>query len=217
MIAIPRHSKGTKEELLNYYPTFYRSIIEFVAIQEAAAMILDKLFDAFQQCADDSNLITARENIIAFYENIIGIKYASLRTLEERRRFVLVYCNMFGKVSATKIKNALRFYTGSDIDVKFNNKDSDGNYILEIIVKKGNNSEIIDLENINALLKKIIPAHLQYKSIINYNESKSLYTAVSVNTAMTYTITLDINKHYTINDRLNTAASVNTATITTIS
>lgn len=211
MISLPRHSKGTKEELLSYYPTFYRNIKEFVAIQEAAAIMLDKIFDALQICANDSNLITARENIIAFYENIIGIKCASLRTLEERRRLVLVYCNMFGKVSASKIKTALSYYTGAYVEIYFTDKDDKDNYILEIIVIKSEDSGAIDLENINIFLKKIIPAHLQYKSVINYKENNKLYANATVNTAMTYTITQDINKNYLINDNIYTANVVNTA------
>lgn len=212
IVAIPRYLKGTKEELLSYYPTFYRNVKEFVALQEAIAKQLDKLFEAFQICGDDSNILTASENVIAFFEKIIGIKYASLRTLEERRRLILVYYNIFGKVSASKIKSVLSFYTEADVNIKFTTKDSNGNYILEIVfdgIKKGGS---IDLENINILLKKIIPAHLQYCSRIDYKQENTTYTAVSVNTAMKYTVTQDINKKYNIENSVNTASVINIAT-----
>lgn len=167
MIAIPTYDEGTKEELLRYYPTFYRDVLEFVAVQKAAAIVLEMLFAAFQNCADDSNIITAPEQIIAYYEKIIGIKYSSLRTLEERRRLVLVYYNIFGKVSASKIKKTISYYTGEDVDITFNSKDEEGNYILEINCARGNMNSLY-LEDISLLCKKIIPAHLLYKVAILY-------------------------------------------------
>lgn len=167
MIAIPTYDKGTKEELLRYYPTFYRNVLEFVAVQGAAAIVLNKLCDIFQKCADDSNITTASEEIIAFYEKIIGIKYSSLRTLEERRRLVLAYYNIFGKVSATKIKKAISYYTGEEVDITFTTKDEKGNYILEINCARGNMNSLY-LEDIDLLCKKIIPAHLLYKIAMLY-------------------------------------------------
>ena len=111
MIAIQKYYKGTASELLSYYPTFYAGIYEFVEVQKAAALALDKVIDAIQVSTDDSNILTASEKIIAYYEKIIGISYSRLRTVDERRRLVLAYYNIFGKVSATKIKNAIKFYT----------------------------------------------------------------------------------------------------------
>ncbi|MDO4301632.1 MAG: DUF2313 domain-containing protein [Clostridia bacterium] len=173
MIAIPTYVEGTKEELLRYYPTFYRNVLEFVAVQEAAVMMLERLFAVFQKCADDSNIITASEQIIAYYEKIIGIKYSGLRTLEERRRLVLVYYNMFGKVSATKIKNAISYYTGTIVDVSFTTKDERGNYILEISCARGDMNSLF-LEDIKLLCEKIIPAHLLYRVAMLYKFSVAI-------------------------------------------
>lgn len=176
MIAIQKHYKGTTNELLSYYPTFYSSIYEFVKIQKAAALILDKLIDAFQVCADDSNILTASESIIAFYEKIIGIKYSYMRTLEERRRLVLVYYNIFGKVSASKIINAIKYYTGADVEVRFTNQDEKGNYILEIECVRGNISSVF-LEDVALLCKKIIPAHLLMAFSVTILPKGDLYAA----------------------------------------
>lgn len=174
MIAIQKHYKGTANELLSYYPTFYSSVYEFIEIQKAAALILDRLIDAFQVCTDDSNIITASEKIISYYEKIIGIGYSSLRTIEERRRLVLAYYNIFGKVSATKIKNAIKFYTGADVEIRFTKKDEQGNYILEIDCVRGEISSLF-LDDIALLCKKIIPAHLFFSFIVTIVPQSNVY------------------------------------------
>lgn len=168
MIAIPKYVDGTKEELLSFYPHFYRNVKELVAINETMALQLDKIMDCGQKVLDDSNITTADESIIKFFEDIIGIGYSSLRTLEERRRLVLVYYNMFGKASASKLKNAIGYYTQEDVAVSFNTKDEDGNYILEINCERGNMNALF-LEDIELLLKKIIPAHLLYRVGLKYS------------------------------------------------
>lgn len=159
MIAIPKYFKGTKEELLSFYPRFYREIKEISAINEAMATEIDKIIDCGQKVLNDSNITTADESIIKFYEDIIGIGYSSLRTLEERRRLVLAYYNIFGKVSASKIKNAIMYYTGAEVEIRFTNKDKKGNYILEIECVRGTISSLF-LDDIALLCKKILPAHL---------------------------------------------------------
>lgn len=168
MIAIPKYFDGTKEELLSFYPHFYRNVKEIVAINESMATELDKIMDYGQMVLNDSNLTTASESVIEFFEKLIGIKRSSLRTLEERRRLVLVYYNIFGKVSASKLKNAISYYTQEDVAVSFNTKDEDGNYILEINCERGDMNALF-LEDIELLLKKIIPAHLLYRVGLKYS------------------------------------------------
>lgn len=175
MIAIPKYIDGTKEELLSFYPHFYRNVKEMVAVNESMAAEIDKITDCGQKVLDDSNITTACESIIKFYEDIIGIGYSSLRTLEERRRLVLAYYNIFGKVSASKIKNAIMYYTGAEVEIKFINKDSKGNYLLEIECVRGTISSLF-LDDIALLCKKIIPAHLFLNFSITILPKGNIYT-----------------------------------------
>mgnify|MGYP005758286383 CR=1 FL=1 len=168
MIVLPENKETTSEKLIKMYPEFLRGIKEFKVIQEVAADILEEAADNVKIIINDSNLTTASESVIEFFENLIGIKRSSLRTLEERRRLVLVYYNIFGKVSATKLKNAIGYYTQEDVAVSFNTKDEDGNYILEINCERGDMNPLF-LEDIWLLLKKIIPAHLLYKVGMKYS------------------------------------------------
>lgn len=168
MIILPENKEKTKEKLIKMYPEFLRGIKEFTVIQEAAADILEEAADNVKIIINDSNLTTASESVIEFFEKLIGIKRSSLRTLEERRRLVLVYYNIFGKVSASKLKNAISYYTQEDVAVSFNTKDEDGNYILEINCERGDMNALF-LEDIELLLKKIIPAHLLYRVGLKYS------------------------------------------------
>lgn len=174
MIAIPKYVDGTKEELLSFYPHFYRNVKELVAINETMALQLDKIMDCGQKVLDDSNITTADESIIKFFEDIIGIGYSSLRTLEERRRLVLAYYNIFGKVSASKIKNAIMYYTGAEVEIRFTKKDEKGNYILEIECVRGTISRLF-LDDIALLCKKIIPAHLFLNFSVTILPKGSIY------------------------------------------
>ncbi len=190
MIAIQKYYKGTASELLSYYPTFYAGIYEFVEVQKAAALALDKVIDAIQVSTDDSNILTASEKIIAYYEKIIGISYSRLRTVDERRRLVLAYYNIFGKVSATKIKNAIKFYTGADVEIRFTKKDEQGNYILEIECVRGEISSLF-LDDIALLCKKIIPAHLFFSFIVTIKPKSDVYVGALP----------QINSHITIKSK----------------
>lgn len=168
MIVLPENKEKTKEKLIKMYPEFLRDIKEFTVIQEAIADTFVETAEAVKIIINDSNLTTASESIIEFFEKLIGIKRSSLRTLEERRRLVLAYYNIFGKVSATKLKNAIGYYTQEDVAVSFNTKDEDGNYILKINCERGNMNALF-LEDIELLLKKIIPAHLLYRVGLKYS------------------------------------------------
>ena len=86
---------------------------------------------------DDSNITTAREAIISFYESIINVREAN-RSVEERRNLILLLFNMMGKLSASKIINVIKIYTGQDVEILFNRKDEKNNYILEILTQKDN-------------------------------------------------------------------------------
>lgn len=178
MIAIPKNPKGTLTELMQMLPIFYSEVLEMVEIQRLSAEQINKLIDVAQELFIDSNIITASEKIIAFYEKIIGIKYSSQRTLEERRRLVLVYYNIFGKISASKIKRALKFYIESDINIDFSKKDKYGNYILEITCDRG--YENIDFESVGILLQKIIPAHLNPSIIIEIASKENIYAGAGI-------------------------------------
>lgn len=168
MIILPENKEKTATKLIKMYPEFLRNIRELTAIQEASADVLEEAADKVKIIINDGNLTTASESVIEFFENLIGIKRSSLRTLEERRRLVLVYYNIFGKVSATKLKNAISYYTMEDVAINFNTKDEEGNYILEINCERGDMNALF-LEDIELLLKKIIPAHLLYRVGMKYS------------------------------------------------
>lgn len=166
---MPRPLKGFIEELLSFAPEFYRHILEYEEIQKTLAVYIEKLYDSFDEAAAESNIITASEKVIEWFEKTIGLKYAGRRELEDRRRLVLLYYNCIGHISATKIKQLVSYYTGAKyVDVSFNARDEKGNYILEIGCDRTSIRDDVFLEDIDLLFRKIIPAHLFYRIAFYY-------------------------------------------------
>lgn len=54
-------------------------------------------------------------------------------------------------------------------------------------------------------------SHLE-SILVNIQQQCTIYPAASINTAMVYTVTQDINKKYSINNNISTATVINTAT-----
>lgn len=104
------------------YPEFYSKITDMCYVVNAEANMVDDVIDTAQTILDDSNITTAREAIISFYESIINVREAN-RSVEERRNLILLLFNMMGKLSASKIINVIKIYTGQDVEILFNRKD----------------------------------------------------------------------------------------------
>ena len=158
MKAIEKNVYGTFEELLRMYPEFYREITDMCYVVFTEASMVDNVIDTAQTILDDSNITTARETIITFYENIINVREAN-QTIDERRNLILLLFNMIGKLSASKIINVIKIYTGQDVEVLFNRKDEKNNYILEILTQKDNIDSAF-LSDMQFIMNRILPAHL---------------------------------------------------------
>lgn len=161
MKAIEKDVYGTFEELLRMYPEFYSKITDMCYVVNAEANMVDDVIDTAQTILDDSNITTAREAIISFYESIINVREAN-RSVEERRNLILLLFNMMGKLSASKIINVIKIYTGQDVEILFNRKDEKNNYILEILTQKDNIDSAF-LSDMQFIMNRILPAHLVKK------------------------------------------------------
>lgn len=70
-------------------PTYFRPILEYVALMQADGYELDKLEANIMQVAANQYIQTCDEQTIAYYENLLGIVYRFGDTLEFRRSRVL--------------------------------------------------------------------------------------------------------------------------------
>ena len=117
----------TYDELITFYPRYYRDVYEMVEILKAEGRLLDDEITGAATMFDNLFIDTADEPTIRALERWIGISLYSTRTLDERRRFVRAFFTGFGRVSASGIEETIRAYTGAETECRFEPFDSAGN------------------------------------------------------------------------------------------
>ncbi len=149
------------EELITYYPRFYRNVFEMVEILKAHGRILDDIERNIEQTYLNGFIDYADEATISKLENFLKIGQSKNRTLEERRKLVKSYFVGSGKISASKIYQMIAVYTDSPVTCKLEPFDDEGNNRLYIEIQS-NEEETICTRDIFALLSKKIPANLVF-------------------------------------------------------
>ena len=156
------------EELITYYPRFYRDVFEMVEILKAHGRIADEMEANIEQTYLNCFIDYADEETIEQLEKFLNIGLNKSRTLEERRRLVKSYFVGFGKVSASMLEEMIQSYTGASVDIKFEPFDEEGNNMLYIHFQRGDEPTLY-MSDINLLLSKKIPAHIQYQAAVTYH------------------------------------------------
>ncbi len=162
----PNRLPSVYDELVTFYPDFYRDVREMQAILRAEGAIADGLVQAIDIIIDNNFILTAHADLIERMEQFFEITPFT-DNLEERRQTLLSYFIGFGHVSATMIKALIKAFTQEDSSVSFNMKDANDNYILQIEIKKKHGVNP-NWENVYNLLDKRIPAHIQMSRVLIY-------------------------------------------------
>ena len=79
---------STFEELITFYPAFYREVREIRAILEAEGAITDKVIESINRVIDNSFIATADESMITRLEKFLGLPTDTSKSLEDRRQAV---------------------------------------------------------------------------------------------------------------------------------
>lgn len=148
------------EELLTYYPRFYRDVLEMVEILKAQGRLADALEADIEQTFLNSFIDYADEAAIGRLEIFLKIGLNTSWSLEERRQIVKSYFIGAGRISASVLAQMLQSIVGCP----------DPNIRLEPIDAAGNNALLIDFdcpENaaqklaiVKEVLAKKVPAHI---------------------------------------------------------
>lgn len=162
-----KYFKNNYEELITYYPRFYRDVYEMVEILKAQGRITDQLEDDIEQTYLNNFIDYADEATIENLEKFLMIGLNKSRTLEERRRLVKSYFVGSGKVSATMLKEMIESYTNAPVEVLFEPSDEKGNNTLYINFQRGKEPTLY-MSDISVLLGKKIPAHIQWQAAVTY-------------------------------------------------
>ncbi|MBQ9346616.1 MAG: DUF2313 domain-containing protein [Oscillibacter sp.] len=149
---------GNYEELITYYPKFYRDVLEMRAILEAHGAVLDELEDNIERVFLNNFIDTADEKAIHALEQFLGILASPAQPLELRRRLVKSYFVGFGKVSASTLEEMISNYTNGPVFSRLE-KGYDINHILYLDFGRGDLT-VVDVSILQTLIQKKIPAHI---------------------------------------------------------
>lgn len=157
------------EELISYYPVFYREVYEMVEILKAQGRLTDNLQNSIEQVFSNQFIDSADEGVISSYEKIMGITSETSKTIEERRRLVKARLIGSGKISASLISDMIKVYTGGDVNCSLEPCDSEGSNCLYINAERGNSPQL-DVNSIELLLSEKLPAHLEYELSLGFSQ-----------------------------------------------
>ena len=165
-------------ELITFYPKYYYNVVEMLAIIQAEGAILDEFMKNAQAVFDDCFIDTMDEQTVSDLEDFLNIHLYKQRTLEERKRLLKTFFVGHGKLSADLIKQTVSAYTGTDVEVYFlpisrtpgAAEYEPGDNRLYINYLRGT-EEFFYLNDIDALLSRLVPAHLSYQSSLTYRFS----------------------------------------------
>ena len=168
---------STYEELISYYPTFYRDVLEMRAILEAEGRLLDSQIESFNTVIDNCFIDTADEETITRLEKFLHIT-PNTDDLNGRRQTIKLYFTGFGKMSASKLKDFLFPFTQTESTITFKPADEAQNNLLKIVIPRGNTERFSALE-VMKLLALRLPTHIWYGVDIQYEDDTHYYLGFS--------------------------------------
>ena len=166
------------DEMITFYPKFYYEVKEMIAVLKAEGKALDDFMENTEQVFNDCFIDLMDEQTVSNLEDFLNIHLYKQRTLEERKRLLKAFFAGHGPLSADLIKQTVSAYTGTEVEVYFLPIERTpgspvyeaGDNQLYINYLRGE-EEIFYLNDVDTLLSRLIPAHLQYRSALTYRFS----------------------------------------------
>lgn len=169
----------TYEELITFYPSFYRNVLEMQEILKTQGSICDNCISTINTVLENSFFENANEDMVKRLENFLNIKTDNTLTLAERRQVIRSYFVGFGKMSGSKIKEAIKAFTGADSTIKFERTDEAGNNTLIIEIERGESSDINYRDILSTIARKL-PAHITFKAFVKYRTPSVVVSAKNI-------------------------------------
>lgn len=180
------------EELISYYPRYYRDVLEMVAILNAQGKLLDDAKAHIEQNYLNNFIEYMDEAAITDLENFLKIHNDDAKTLDERKKIIKPYFAGFGRISSTTIKEMIAAYSDATADVRLEPFDEAGNNMLYIDLTCGQGATVLINDIMNMLSKKI-PAHIMYRLFLRYTSSASRSYIAAAPCGMSVSITAKIH------------------------
>lgn len=159
--------KCNYDELITFYPRYYREVLEMDAILHAEGKLADGIQNGIDLMLLNNFIGTADTDTITKLEEFLGLSLMKRRPLDERRRLVKSFFAGQGRVSASRISELIRAYTGANTECEFYPFDDEGNNRLDVRFERGDEA-VIYASDIYTLIAKMLPAHIEYRAIMTY-------------------------------------------------
>ena len=110
-----KYFKNNYEELIRYYPRFYRDVFEMVEILKVCGQIADTLESNIEQVYFNNFVLTADTKTIKMWEKILGITYEESLPLNQRKNVVIGRISGYGHIGEPEIRSIIANYTKNDV------------------------------------------------------------------------------------------------------
>lgn len=161
--------KSNYDELITYYPRFYRDVLEMDAILRTEGKLADDIRNGIELILSNNFIDSADGKTIVKLEEFLCIVLTRHRSLEERRKFIK---NLFigqGKISATVITKIIQGFINAEVKIHFEPDNLNTHNILYINIYFHNSKEENSyMSDIRMLINRKIPAHIGYKITFCY-------------------------------------------------
>lgn len=145
-----RYYESGYDELITYYPRFYRDVFEMVEILKAFGRTAYTLEDNIERVFLNHFIATADAETIKEWEQLFHITYTAKLSLEQRRRVVIGRLCGTGHIGEREIREIIANYTGNAVGIDF------ARGVIYITI----DGEVFDEINLLDTLSRRIPAHL---------------------------------------------------------
>lgn len=149
------------EELISYYPRYYRDVLEMVAILQAFGRLTDEIEGHIEQTHLNNFVLTADETTIKQFESIFHITNGASMTLEQRRRVIIGWISGGSHIGEPEIRSLIKNYTDNAVTVDF------AKGVVSVVIS----GEIFGEDNLLATLVQRLPAHLRLDMSIRVERS----------------------------------------------
>ena len=163
------------EELITYYPRFYRDVFEMAEILKAHGRIADGMEDSVERTYLNSFIDTADRETLDKLMDFFNIRATGTQSLIEKRGLIKMNTVGNGKISASLLKKMFAAYTDAPIDITFEPFDEEGNNRLVIDCKIPETSTFV-LSDVKPIVEKKIPAHIAFLLLVTMEWDGEVYT-----------------------------------------
>lgn len=154
--------------LLDYYPPIIKEFLEIQVLSEAEQGQIERLWTAHETVLADQFVTTATENGVSRWEKILGIAPKAGTSMKERRFLILSRLSEELPYSMGMLSKQMEALCGKDrYTLLLKNED----YLLVVRVALESRGFYEDVED---LLKRVVPANLVVDLSLLYNQYQML-------------------------------------------